>query len=130
MKVMKHWRKLPVKNINQTLKTTKARYLTDKNNKGNPMSNTYESFQYLYPPRPEAKITTKTLPRYNGGAYLASPKFNGSNGVLFLPGDGTYKLYNRHGALMTLYNPLIKFEKLHRGSGWMVSNGEYMNKNK
>lgn len=90
----------------------------------------YENFSYLYPPRPEAKVSIKTLDKYDNGSMLGQPKLNGSNCTLYLSGDGSYHIYNRHGEKLTLYNDKIPFAKLHRGNGWLVLNGEYMNKSK
>lgn len=90
----------------------------------------YESFQYLFPPRPQHKISLKTIATYDNGQYFAQPKLNGSNGMLFIDPSGKWTLWNRHNEKMTLYNDKIQFGKLHRGNGWMVLNGEYMNKSK
>jgi len=90
----------------------------------------YESFQYLYPPRPAHKISLKTISVYDNGQYLAQPKLNGSNGMLFIDPNGQYQLWNRHNEKMSNYNDKIQFEKLHRGNGWIILNGEVMNKSK
>lgn len=85
---------------------------------------------YLYPPRPEHKISINTLGKFDNGEYLAQPKLDGSNVVLILIGDKV-ELWNRHGQRMVMYNDKIKFSNLYRGNGdEMILNGEYLNKNK
>jgi ATP-dependent DNA ligase len=61
---------------------------------------------------------------------IGQPKMNGSNGVIFMNGENV-QFYNRHNQRMT--NVQIGKEellKLYSGEGWMVINGEYMNKSK
>lgn len=89
----------------------------------------YEKFTYIYPPRPKHVITLKTLGSYDNGQYIAQPKINGSNSLLFISPEKQWQLWNRHGEKQQLYRDL-QFEKLYRGSGWMVLNAEYMNKSK
>lgn len=90
----------------------------------------FNDYRYLYPPRPSYVISVNTLSNYDNGNYFAQAKLNGSCAVLFLDGKGNYKLTNRHNEPLTLFNPGIEFNKLHRGKGYMVLCGEYMNKNK
>lgn len=89
----------------------------------------YDSFKYLFPPRPKHKIKSTSLPQYDNGSYYGQVKANGSNSTLYISPDGKWTLYNRHGEKQTLYRDL-QFEKLHRGNGFVVISGEYLNKNK
>jgi ATP-dependent DNA ligase len=61
---------------------------------------------------------------------IAQPKLNGSNAIIFMNGKDVY-VYNRHNQRLTNFN-LSKEEllRLYSGSGWMVINGEYLNKSK
>jgi hypothetical protein len=61
---------------------------------------------------------------------MAQPKLNGSNLLLFTNGVEIH-VYNRHNSPIT--NVKLKqseFLSLHKGNGWIVLNGEYMNKSK
>lgn len=61
--------------------------------------------------------------------FIAQPKLNGSCGVLFLDGMGTARLMGRHNNDFTrVIIPKEHLQALHRGAGWMVLVGEYMNK--
>ena len=90
----------------------------------------YNSYRYLYPPRPQNSIPPKDLGYYDNGGFIAQPKLNGSNAVIFMNGKDVY-FYNRHNQRMTNVQ-LGKDEllKLYSGEGWMVVNGEYLNKSK
>lgn len=90
----------------------------------------YENFRYLYPPRPKHKIKPSTIMQYDNGQYFAQVKTDGSNSTLYIAPDKTWQLWNRHNEKQTLYRDL-EFEKLYRGnSGFIVLNGEMLNKNK
>ncbi|NPV12930.1 MAG: hypothetical protein HPY57_14255 [Ignavibacteria bacterium] len=86
--------------------------------------------QYIYPPRPEHKISSTSLNKYDTGEYIAEPKFNGSNMELYFNETTIHKVMNRHKDILS--NKLNDSEilSLHRGKGEMVLNGEYMNKSK
>jgi ATP-dependent DNA ligase len=61
---------------------------------------------------------------------LAQPKANGSNVNIFMD-DSTIHIMNRHKQPIT--NCKLNLDELHQlynGEGWMVINGEYMNKSK
>jgi ATP-dependent DNA ligase len=90
----------------------------------------YESFQYIFPPRPKNPIQSKDLKIWDNDMMVAQPKLNGSNCNIYMDGTNIY-VFNRHGQRMTNFD-LTKEElyKLYRGKGWMVLNGEYMNKSK
>jgi len=90
----------------------------------------FESFHYIYPPRPKNAVPVGELDFWDDGSMIAQPKLNGSNAVIFMNGKDVY-VYNRHNQRLTNFN-LSKEEllRLYSGSGWMVINGEYLNKSK
>ena len=90
----------------------------------------YSSFRYIYPPRPEINLPSTELSKYDNGLWLGQPKLNGSNLLIFTNGIQTH-LYNRHNDIMSgVKMSNTEFLSLHRGNGWIVLNGEYMNKSK
>ena len=61
---------------------------------------------------------------------LGQPKLNGSNCLLFINGDTIYSM-NRHKDRLSRFEMDPKeILNLYNGKGWMVINGEYMNKAK
>jgi ATP-dependent DNA ligase len=90
----------------------------------------YKNFKYIYPPRPENKISIEYLSKFDNDIYVSQPKLNGSCVLLFIKSD-IYKAYNRHNRLMSSFrinnNDIIK---LNNSDKWMVLVGEYMNKSK
>lgn len=90
----------------------------------------YESFQYIYPPRPKNPIPPSDLKIWDNGMMIAQPKVNGTNCTIYLNGKEIY-VFNRHGQRLSNFH-ISKDEimSLYRGTGWMVLNGEYTNKGK
>ena len=90
----------------------------------------YQSFQYIFPPRPKNPIPSTDLKIWDNGMMLAQPKINGSNCTIYTNGKDIY-VYNRHGQRLTGFD-ISKEEilKLYSGNGWWVLNGEYTNKSK
>jgi ATP-dependent DNA ligase len=90
----------------------------------------YPSFRYIYPPRPEINLPSSELDKYDNGLWLGQPKLNGSNITIFTNGVEVY-LYSRHNDILSgVKMKNTEFLSLHRGNGWIVINGEYMNKSK
>ena len=90
----------------------------------------YEKFRYIYPPRPEINLPSSELVKYDNGLWFGQPKLNGSNVIIFTNGTELH-IYNRHnGPLSNVKMTNQEFLSLHRGKGWFVLNGEYMNKAK
>lgn len=90
----------------------------------------YESFHYIFPPRPKNPIQPKELSNWDNDIMLAQPKLNGSNCTIYMNGSKFY-VYNRHGQMMSNFNiDFDELSQLYKGEGWMVLNGEYMNKSK
>lgn len=85
-------------------------------------------FSYIFPPRPEHKISSASLDQYDTGEYNAEPKLNGSNLSLYLDGK-SFEQRNRHqGDISNFKMNGSEIVKLHRGKGDMLVVGEYMNK--
>jgi len=94
------------------------------------MKTSYDSFRYMYPPRPETKTTPDSIPTYEKMGFYGQPKLNGSCVMLYTNGIEV-KFMGRHAD--TFARQLISKEellKLHRGSGWMCLCGEFLNKSK
>jgi len=90
----------------------------------------YNNFYYIFPPRPKNAIPPSELNEWDDNSMIGQLKFNGSNAVIFMNGKDVF-VFNRHGDRLTNID-LDKDEisKLYSGSGWMVINGEYLNKSK
>lgn len=92
----------------------------------------YNSFRYIFPPRPKNAIPDSDLNFWDNGSLVAQPKLNGSNCVIFTNGE-KLMVMNRHSQYLT--NVDIQRQEvldLFRGEPgkWMVLNGEYLNKSK
>ena len=60
----------------------------------------YNTYRYIYPPRPKNAIPSTELDFWDGGSLLAQPKFNGSNCVIFTNGEDNVVM-NRHNQRLT-----------------------------
>ena len=90
----------------------------------------YNKYRYIYPPRPEINLPSSELVKYDNGLWVGQPKLNGSNITIFTDGTELH-IRNRHnGPLSNVKMTDQEFLSLHRGNGWFVINGEYMNKAK
>lgn len=89
----------------------------------------YEKYKYIFPPRPKNAIPRTALSMYDNGLFMAQYKLNGSNCVIFTDGDSV-RVMNRHGQPMSNFKLVEEVMSLYRGNGWMVINGEYLNKSK
>lgn len=92
----------------------------------------YNSFRYIFPPRPKNAIPDSDLNFWDNGSLLAQPKLNGSNCVIFMNGE-KMMIMNRHSQYMTNVNiSRLEVAELFRGEPgkWVVLNGEYLNKSK
>jgi len=91
----------------------------------------YNSFRYIYPPRPKNSIPKTELIDYDNGTMISQPKLNGSNTTVYTNGEKVIVM-NRHNDRLSRFE--IKNEEilnLYKGTGgWTVWNGEYMNKSK
>lgn len=93
-----------------------------------PFAIAYNEYRYLYPPRPTKTFAPALLTAYDTGMYFAQPKLNGSNVLIFLNEDGSVKVMNRHNETKTKLN--LDLTGLYSGHGWMILNGELMEKSK
>lgn len=87
----------------------------------------YNGYRYVWPPRPENPLPPENLYKFDNGSLIAQPKLNGANILIFLNDQGFVKIMNRKGEEKT-GNITLDFANLYRGSGWMVLNGEWMEK--
>jgi hypothetical protein len=88
----------------------------------------YTKFRYLYPPRPETKAPVDMIQTLEDMGFIAQPKLNGSCALLFTDGKEVI-FWNRHKKAFAKHQMDIdELRSLHRGKGWMVLVGEYMNK--
>jgi len=86
--------------------------------------------QYIYPPRPEFRVKSTSLSKYDDNTYLGQPKLDGSNCTLYI-NSKAYTQRNRHKGTITNFKMNDKeILKLYTGSGEIVLVGEYMNKSK
>jgi hypothetical protein len=91
----------------------------------------YVNYRYIYPPRPKNAISPDDLNFWDNDSLLAQPKLNGSNCLIFTNGL-KFIVMNRHNQRLTNFRLTDEEVKsLYRGNGgWMILNGEYLNKSK
>ena len=91
----------------------------------------YVTYRYIYPPRPKNAISPDELNFWDNESLIAQPKLNGSNCLIFTNGD-KFVVMNRHNQRLTNFRLTdSEVKELYRGNGgWLVLNGEYLNKNK
>jgi ATP-dependent DNA ligase len=90
----------------------------------------YNNFRYIFPPRPKNAVNPNELDFWDNGSMIGQIKTNGSNGVIFMNEKDIY-IYNRHGQRMTSHNlDYQQLRSIYTGNGWMVINGEVLNKSK
>jgi hypothetical protein len=91
----------------------------------------YEKYRYIYPPRPKNAIPDHEISQFESTwSMIAQPKLNGSNCVIFTDGERQIVM-NRHNQRLTNFRLTeSEIKGIYHGEGWMVINGEYMNKNK
>ncbi len=87
--------------------------------------------KYIYPPRPKNNISPSELDSYEDQNMIGQVKTNGSNCVISTNGVD-FIVMNRHGQRLSNFNlTQSEIRDIYRGDGgWMVINGEYLNKNK
>lgn len=89
----------------------------------------YNKYSYLFPPRPIQTTKHTELGKYDIGKFIAQPKYNGTCCNVFISKDEIIVM-NRHKGSITSQYSHIDFRGMHRGEGWMVICGEFLNKNK
>jgi ATP-dependent DNA ligase len=89
----------------------------------------YDKYSYLFPPRPVQTTKHTELGKYDNGDFVVQPKYNGTCCNVFISKDELVVM-NRHRGEITSNYSKIDFKGLHRGEGWIVLCGEFLNKNK
>jgi ATP-dependent DNA ligase len=91
----------------------------------------YITYRYIYPPRPKNAISPDDLNFWDNGTLICQPKLNGSNCLIFTNGHKII-LMNRHAQRLTNFQLSDdEVKNIYRGNGgWLILNGEYMNKSK
>jgi ATP-dependent DNA ligase len=91
----------------------------------------YLNYRYLYPPRPKNAISPDDLNFWDNGTLICQPKLNGSNCLIFTNGQ-KIMVMNRHNQRLTNFQLSdAEVKNLYRGNGgWLILNGEYLNKSK
>jgi hypothetical protein len=91
----------------------------------------YLTYRYIYPPRPKNAIPDSELNFWDNNTLIAQPKLNGSNCLIFTNGIKNVVM-NRHNQRLTNFRLSdAEILDIYRGNGgWLVLNGEYLNKNK
>lgn len=90
----------------------------------------YTCFKFMFPPRAEHTFPIEqiaNMPLLQN--YWFEPKLNGSNTLIILDGKGGQEVWNRHREKKTNVSGM-DFTPLHRGEGFMILCGEYMDKSK
>jgi hypothetical protein len=92
----------------------------------------YQLYNYIYPPRPANAVPVANITDYDNGSMFCQPKMNGSNCTIYTDGN-QFVVMNRHSQRLTNFR--INKEELsllykEGMSGWLVLNGEYLNKSK
>ena len=93
------------------------------------MATEYKSFRYIFPPRPEYKMTSEQLTSLEG-THLGQPKLNGSCCEIYIKGE-EFRNFGRHqNEKLTGFK--LKIDDLRvlncGNDNWNVIVGEYMNK--
>jgi ATP-dependent DNA ligase len=91
----------------------------------------YINYRYIFPPRPKNAVSPDDLNFWDNGTLICQPKLNGSNCLIFTNGQKIIVM-NRHNQRLTNFQLSdAEVKNFYRGNGgWMVINGEYMNKSK
>ena len=90
----------------------------------------YDSFKYLFPPRPETAIAPDFLDFYENRGWVAQFKKNGTNTIISLSPKKEFIAMNRHQEFHKAWGLTehIKEEllRLFGGNGWVVLVAEIM----
>lgn len=89
----------------------------------------YDKYSYLFPPRPVNTTHFTQLGIYDNGQFIAQPKYNGTCCNVFIS-KTELVVMNRHKRNITSNYSEIDLKGLHKGDGWLVLCGEFLNKNK
>ena len=89
----------------------------------------YDSYSYLWPPRPVNSIQTIMLPFYERQGHVAQIKMNGTCSVIAVSPDGYLTTMTRHNEPHRAWAPTEGSSKAFRslpGEGWYVFVAELM----
>jgi hypothetical protein len=91
----------------------------------------YLNYRFIYPTRPKNAISPNDLDMFDNNTMICQPKLNGSNASIYTNGQKIIVM-NRHGQRLTNFQLSdAEVKNLYRGNGgWMILNGEYLNKSK
>lgn len=91
----------------------------------------YDKWRFIFPPRPRNAISPDDLNFWDNGTLICQCKLNGSNATIYTDGKKVVVM-NRHGQRLTNFRLIDEEVKsIYRGDGgWLILNGEYLNKNK
>lgn len=89
----------------------------------------YDSFSYLWPPRPESAVAPLVLKSLEKRGWIAQVKKNGTCSVIFVSPDKKVTAMNRHNEEHKAWTPtpevMADFARLP-GNGWYVFVGELL----
>lgn len=90
----------------------------------------YDTYRYLYPPRPERAGAPSTLHNYEAQGWLAQAKMNGTCCTIYVSPDSDSFAMGRHGPDNKIVwqpgNQWRDFEQHLPGKGWYVFVGELL----
>jgi hypothetical protein len=93
------------------------------------MPSVYTSGGYIKPPRAEIVRDPSALPGFEGGAWIAQIKKNGTNSIIFVSPERQVVGWNRHGEKHRAWQftePTAAIFKDLPGKGWFVFHGELL----
>lgn len=92
----------------------------------------YKSYNYIYPPRPSNAIPPSSIKEWDNGTMVLQPKLNGSNCLVFTDGKQLFVMNRHHQRLTNFRISKEEILSLYKPefTGWLVLNGEYLNKSK
>jgi hypothetical protein len=91
----------------------------------------YLNYRFIFPPRPRNAVSPDNLDMFDDNSMICQCKLNGSNASIYTNGKKIIVM-NRHGQRLTNFQLSdAEVKNLYRGNGgWMILNGEYLNKSK
>ena len=91
----------------------------------------YDSYRFLYPPRPDRAVSPSRLSDYDNGEFLCEFKLDGDCACVFTNGIETV-VKDRHGNSFKKDTRALEAiaKTLHRGNGWIGICAEWLCKSK
>lgn len=87
----------------------------------------YDSYKFIFPPRPEVMISYASIDQYDTGEYCGQPKLNGDACIVATNGKELV-VRNRHNEVKTRVDKNINLLGLHKCEEWIVVAGELLDK--